>query len=488
MSGDAQHAPSYEGVRRLRVAGVTLLVVTAPLLLGGVLAWTRALVAASVALLMVLEWAPRAWAGRGPDRRERAWLAVWLALSFLVLLQLLPLNSALLRASGALHGTLLAPADAEVPRLTPMPLAALGWWASFTTYWAVAFTLATARRRAVARLAGALTALVLFEAFYGTWALAHGADRVLGLWPKPRYLGDATGTFVNHNHYAGLLALCWPLCLAWLRLPREAGGPALPGAARRVLVVFVCLWLGAALVASHSRLGLAAAGAGLLVWLAASPNPRPRSARGLPWLALAAPAAALLGAIWFGSGVLVERFLDLAQAGERLAVWRALLALPARTWLLGAGAGAFPDVFKTVQPSEIAASYLHAHNDVLELLLDFGVVGLAVAALPAWGWWRRVRPGHFGALQRGALGGVAAVAIHSLGDFDLQVPGVALPFWATLGIALNARAGRATSADAHSSRPRRRPRDRSFVAASPRSKAVGQSGYQVPVPRLRRAH
>jgi len=423
-------SPAEDGRRELVV--VATLMVASALVLGGVHAPVRAALAAALALLVACEWLPRCLRGVGPDAWERAWLAPWAVVTMLVVLQLAPFGALLGGHLGA-HPPLLLEVEPEVVRrISPHPLATAQSWATFTGYWALAFTVARLPRQRARRLGGVLLALAAFEAFYGTHALARGSDRVLNLWPRTAYPDDATGTFVNRNHFAALLALAWPVGLAWLWPLGSTHRDTMRPLGLAAALTFSLL-IGAALVSSHSRAGLVAALFGLAVWLALER----RALRALPVPLVAAVAAALGGAIWFGSGAWIERALLLPQDGERFAVWRALLDLPSRAWILGAGLGSFGDVFKTVQPPGILPSYDHAHNEWLELLLELGALGCTAAGLSLAWWWWRARPPAWSRLQRGASAGLAAVVVHSCFDFGLRVPGVALSFWALLGILAN---------------------------------------------------
>ena len=73
---------------------------------------------------------------------------------------------------------------------------------------AAAFFLASALARtenSVARLAVPIAALAAFEAVYGIFEHYSGREHIL-LWPKT-YPGTVSGTYVNRNHFAGMLAL-----------------------------------------------------------------------------------------------------------------------------------------------------------------------------------------------------------------------------------------------------------------------------------------
>jgi hypothetical protein len=77
----------------------------------------------------------------------------------------------------------------------------------------------------------------------------------------------------------------------------------------------------------------------------------------------------------------------------------------------------------------------HAENDYLELLAETGVAGLLLAFGAALALAARAQAGNeatVGSLQRsvalGAASGVAALAAHSLVDFNLRIPSNALLF------------------------------------------------------------
>ncbi len=429
---------------RAQAVTVGLLVVLLPLVRGGVPAVARGLLVATAVALFAVEWLPRAAAGQGPDARERAWLGMWAVVAGLLTLQLVPLPAAWLAHLGAWPDGFATLSDVALRRISPVPAATLHFGAIFSAYWCVAFVVSRLPARQVSFVVGALVALAVFEALYGTIALSRGAETILGVWSREHYPNDATGTYVNRNPYAGLLGLAWPVGLAWLGLrrlrPLRAGRPVIRAAACGLFSTLI----GIALVASHSRMGLLAALAGLATWLGLRGWSRRaagsgRRARTAPALEVGVVLAALLGAVWFGAAPWLERLQQLPTNRVRWIAWQSVFDLPTSTWLLGAGAGSFADVFKTVQPAVLNKSLFYAHSDWLELLVDFGVVGVAALVAGALFWWRRVRPGRLSSLQHGALAGICAVGVHILVDFDLHIPGTALAFWVLVGIVANER-------------------------------------------------
>jgi len=317
-----------------------------------------------------------------------------------------------------------------------------GWWARGTGYWAIVLLAAGLARKGVRVVLVALLAIVIFETLYGLVAFGGDQTTILGIWPKVAYLRDVTGTFVNKNHFAGFLACGLPLALGLLALRRSRGGLFESSALRYGSIGVVALIAGAALLASHSRLGAVAALIGLMVWLAIASRLEPRSDARLPrWLPYAVGGVIISGGLWFGVGPLVARFMTVAQ-DSRYEAWEATFNLPWHSWLFGIGPAAFEDVFRFVQPASDARQWRYAHNDYLQFVLEMGVIGTALIAAAFVYWAKRSWPGLRHPLQAAALGGVTAIAVHSAGDFNLHIPGVAVVFWLAVGILFNNELGR----------------------------------------------
>jgi len=71
------------------------------------------------------------------------------------------------------------------------------------------------------RLVYALIALGAFEAFYGFWCSIWPGWQQIFAYVKKYYVEDATGTYINRNHFAGFLEMTLPFTVA-LAL-RQAG-------------------------------------------------------------------------------------------------------------------------------------------------------------------------------------------------------------------------------------------------------------------------
>ncbi len=414
------------------------LVLVVPLAQGGMLTSVQAAHTVIIALLLMHQASRLAFFRAAGSTNSKAWLALWGTLSAYLLFQLIVKGPIFNDA-----GTLALNRAQEAPRFGLLPLATdpgktLQYWTAFTVYWTTAWLVASLSWRHIRWVVCALVALATFEATYGLLAHAWGQQTILGLWPKIHYKADATGTFVNRNHFAGMLAVCWPLGIAFLFAPRNQGGLGLAQPLRHGATLLFAVVVGVAIVNSHSRLGVVAALFGLLAWLWSMGRTdvyrRDRVLHWAPWVIL---GLVFTASLWFGPVALVKRFLALPDDTGRFEIWTALFDLPASVWLFGVGADAFADVYPLVQAGTRQATSLYAHNDWLQFVLELGVFGFILVATAAWYWIKRAKPSDASIVQLGALAGVLAMALHSLGDFNLHTRGSALVFWTAVGIVMN---------------------------------------------------
>jgi len=102
--------------------------------------------------------------------------------------------------------------------------------------------------------------------------------------------------------------------------------------------------------------------------------------------------------------------------------------------ILGVGLGAFQAAHPTYSQSNSMHSSGEAHNDYLQVLADCGIPGALTAiwfiAAVARAVMRGIRSRDplFAGLALGCGGGIFAILVHSLFDFNLQIPTNALLF------------------------------------------------------------
>ena len=300
-------------------------------------------------------------------------------------------------------------------------------------------------RAASGRLAGAVLAVCGAEAVFGAVQWSQAPNRIYG--QATPIVTTPFGSYVNHNHFAGLMEMGIVLAAAMaLGRARLRGGPT-PGA---VGLGALSLGLAAVHLASRSRGGLIALAAGLMVagtlWLLAASRREGARLRGWP-LALGGAIVIAFGLAVVPAGTrahLATLFHGRADtSGDyRLDTARDTLRLAATHPLLGAGLGAYADAFPPFKRAHGDVRTTHAESDVLELLAEGGLAGLALVAFLAVllgrGLAERLRYGrnpYRKAIAVGAAGAVAALGVHSLFDFNLRLPANALIFTSLLGLA-----------------------------------------------------
>jgi O-antigen ligase len=375
-------------------------------------------------------------------------------LAALALLQLCPLPATLLSRfvgrsnyGGARFSTLsLAPYDSRNQLLILLTC----FVAFFLAY------IVSEERSRKQRLILALVALGTAEAFYGLAQYLMNVQKIF--WYTKKYdLEEATGTYINRNHFAGFLEMVLPfaVCLAMYegekllarRKHRSGRAKKLTSDVKTQAVflwLVVAVVLMAAIVFSRSRMGLLAACASLLVVFGLKMLQR----KALPAvLGFAFVALSLCLAGWIGVRPALSRFESIGQefsGGEsRLSMWPGTLKMIAEHPLVGTGLGTFPVVYTEVQTTFLTQFVNHAHNDYLEVSSDLGIpAALLLFASILFVLVHAVRTFLHGegkyapAISLACVGSIVAILLHSLTDFNLHIPANALLFAVILGLAL----------------------------------------------------
>ncbi|KOR30129.1 hypothetical protein TI03_00295 [Achromatium sp. WMS1] len=323
----------------------------------------------------------------------------------------------------------------------------------------------------------------VWQAFYGVWTtLPHGIH--------------AVGSFINRNHYAGYLEMSIALGMGLLLSePSQDWGQTwrkriiaisqlMLGKKIRIRVFLAVMVIG--LVISHSRTGNAAFFISLIVsgilWTILTRKTR-RSTL-LLFASLLVIDLFIVGS-WFGIDQVLNRLQntvdDLYHTLPKRDLDRVVIKSPnsignqlakptsmdinilsyelreevyADTWRLindypwtGTGAGSFYIAFNAYKQADIHLYYKHTHNDYLEITADLGIFGLILAGLiiilslsiaimaQAKRRSRTMQGTGFAATM-----GIISILIHSLTDFNLQIPANAQLFSVLLALAWLANA------------------------------------------------
>jgi O-antigen ligase len=420
----------------------------------------------SFALVEILFFAVAAWMLARPKATGTSvpaiYFAVPAALTALVLLQICPLPAGFVSrfARRAAYGDARFSAFSIAPYNSRSDfLILLACFAAFFFSYIV-----NQDRSRKQRLIYALIALGAAEAFYGLTQYLMNVQSIF--WYTKKYdLEEATGTFINRNHFAGFLEMVLPfaVCLAMYEGERLAArrkhrhSSVMTAAARRaqklaahdkayamILWLVVAVVLMAAIVFSRSRMGMLAAAASLIVVFGLKMLRR----KALPAVfAGLFVALSLCLAAWIGVRPALSRFENIGQefSGDesRLSMWPGTLKLIATHPVIGSGLGTFPVEYTQVQTTFLGKFVNHAHNDYLEFSSDLGIP----AAILLFGsilfvLIKAVRgflhgEGKYGpAVSLACVGSIVAILLHSFTDFNLHIPGNALLFAVILGLSL----------------------------------------------------
>jgi tetratricopeptide (TPR) repeat protein len=426
----------------LALAGLLAFLAVAVVLLGGVLPATHVLIAsfgAGTFLIFTL---------RGILRRHRLAVDGFAILSLvaaaLTLLQAAPLGPIVVDALGGTTAERVLRSVVEVG--VPDPYWALSADPPASAREAVNLVLCALVLVVAANLAGrqrharwilvGTAVLGLAEAALGAWSRMSGARDLLGLYASATTArGGFLTTLVNGNHAAGLLNLATFVFLS-LSIDTES---------RRQRLLFGA---GALATAAGSIATLSRGGGAILLALAlalplAIRALRPGDSRRPPRTAVRVLELLLLAAVGLVVVLGFEELLQQLGQGSlmpeqwrtKTGPWGPVLTLLRDHPLAGVGRGAFATAFAAYNDFAPDFTFDYAENGLLQALADWGIVpGLALAGVFAFLLGRLVLRSSRRPADMAAAFGVLAVAAQNLVDFSLEVPGVALPLAAVIGV------------------------------------------------------
>jgi len=171
---------------------------------------------------------------------------------------------------------------------------------------------------------------------------------------------------------------------------------------------------------------------GMLLVRAARFRPSPRNGWPLSIAAIAV-AVALSIAAFLGAERLWAEFRTVPiwnlSSVDKIALWPLLVSMARKFSLTGIGRGAFATSFPAFKVDPDSFTWTHAENEWLQPLVDLGIpCGLLLIGTFVWNWIWAAREKALSFHRIGLLAGTAALAVHNLVDFSLEILGVALPF------------------------------------------------------------
>ena len=143
--------------------------------------------------------------------------------------------------------------------------------------------------------------------------------------------------------------------------------------------------------------------------------------------------------VWIGLDPVIERFEVLGRPGaleeDRLPVWRDTVTLIRDYPVAGTGLGTYRWANQHYQTTKFSGVYEHAHSDYLEFAAEIGIPGAVLLFASLWALvilvaqralvLERAREK---ILAAGCAGAMAAILMHGITDFNLQIPANAFIF------------------------------------------------------------
>ncbi len=302
----------------------------------------------------------------------------------------------------------------------------------------------------------ALISLGGFEAAYGIVQYLTGWQKIF-MFTKQSYTQEATGTYINHNHFAGFLELTLSFAVAsvfyffqiWSESRHAGPGRHVPKTSssagfQSIFYLFLLVIMVVGVVFSRSRGGILAT---VFTVVFVAMLAQLKSRRKVWTLGVFFFLICVVGyGIWIGLDPVLARFEQIQAPGYlqmegRISTWRDALRLVRDYPLMGTGLGTFGLSFRRYQTAMVNFYFEHAHNDYLEFASDTGLVGVALLFLPIMYLLARMiisfldDPRRYRrAVTLGCIGSTLALLLHSITDFNLQIPANALIFAVVLGI------------------------------------------------------
>jgi len=320
------------------------------------------------------------------------------------------------------------------------------------------FTVATVLTAATLRmwLLVALFLLGLAQVLVGLVQFRYGNNFMpIHALQRFDYGNRASGFYICPDHLAGFLEVagvmglsivCWSRWRLWAKL----------------LITYAVAVIYLGLLLTGSRGGFLSVGASVAVFAVLSGIILRRS--GSPRLFWQAAVGALVALLLISGGIaflihhnehLASRTNIFDYKNARLLLWRAALQQWQLNPLFGTGSGTYFYYGRMFRASQMQGDPVYTHNDYLQLLAEYGLVGAALFLIflvvhLASGWRnfqrlgpRRVLvslrlPSNSMALQIGAIASVVAYMVHSVVDFNLHIPANVLLMAFVFGTLANA--------------------------------------------------
>ena len=281
-------------------------------------------------------------------------------------------------------------------------------------------------------LTGALIAI------YGIIQVIIGSDHVWHFTRPAQYLGRGSGTFINPNHFAGWLGMLLPLCLSCVLIGRI-------NLTMRILLGYSALMLLLGIAVSMSRGGWISTSMMLFVFVGVIGFQKKFRLKVIIITFLFFTAISIF---FIKSDFAQDRISRANTPGtldhveSRTELWISAYQVWKEEKLFGVGPGHFDHRFSAHRPPTLQSQPVRVHNDYLNILVDWGIIGLILVAIwfstlayvikKCWKYSQRTasdfskKTSNRAAFVLGGTIGLGSLTIHSFVDFNLHIPSNAI--------------------------------------------------------------
>ncbi len=297
------------------------------------------------------------------------------------------------------------------------------------------------RQESIQLLLFTLIGVGILESFYAVYQFFTGSKHILWYGKPAIYLGRASGTYICPNHLAGFLEMLLPMALAFTVTGRLKH-------LSKVFLGYAAFAMIAGVGVTLSRGGYVAAGISLGLFFIMLLWKRDFRIPALSILIVLISAGSFFGyRSYYAQLRLKEVKVD--QGVTRQLYWRPAIEMWKENPWFGVGPNHYDWRFRKWRTYQSQIRPVYAHNDYLNTLADYGLIGAAIVGLGlgVMGWgvmktWKYVRRGN----EIGAKGsnrssivfgisiGMVAILAHSVVDFNMHVPANAMTAVALMAI------------------------------------------------------
>ncbi len=282
----------------------------------------------------------------------------------------------------------------------------------------------------------------------------------MALWFRHSPINSiVVGPYANHNHYAGLMELMFPVVLGLFLFyrPRIGNTSILRGIAEIlsqekanihillgtsamliIVSIFVSLSRGAMISTCFSLT--------LFIFLLL----KRRISKGSTTLLIGVVIISALSIGWFGWDQIFDRFAKLKNAQgqiyeNRLDFWKDTRHIINQYKITGSGMGLVSKIYPPYRSYKSKRMLSHAHNDYLELLAEGGIIAFCLAFsflftlfYKTYKVFSKRRDGFSIYIYIGCITALFSILIHSFTDFNMHIGANGLWFFFIAGLAVSA--------------------------------------------------